>query len=278
MIKQRAASGRANNAYLRLPVLAKLTFIYSLMSERVTPAADRIPSLPPVSGLHACLYLLESLQYRIAISDNTLGCLSSTYQVLPMRMQMYLGNNAVGAAPEAIFPLAMPTPFFARAQTRLSFSSLASSDCSRRKRSARNPEEDSALDLEPGFRPTAYGGDRLQMSGTYTPTQQPGVVVQFGHSEWGGNVGYGNTPGSLCHTPFWLPQGSSRDLAFNWNYPVMYQNDWFNLDQTYTPLNAPGTSGIARWVLSDSFPVPVAYSQLVIKGLSKSSTMKASSL
>ncbi|MFN7342143.1 MAG: hypothetical protein ACK5TA_02290, partial [bacterium] len=48
----------------------------------------------------------------------------------------------------------------------------------------------------------------------------------------------------------------------------MYQNDWFNLAQTYTSMTPPGTGEIARWVFTDPNPVPVAYAQLVIKGLS----------
>jgi hypothetical protein len=114
----------------------------------------------------------------------------------------------------------------------------------------------------------AYGGDRLQMSGTYLQAKQPGMVVQFSHSEWGGNVSYGNTPGSLCHTPFWLADPSQRINAYQWNFPVMYQNDWFNLAQTYTSMTPPGTAEIARWSFADSNPVPVAYAQLVIKGVS----------
>ncbi len=124
------------------------------------------------------------------------------------------------------------------------------------------------LSLSPGFNPLAYGGDRLQLA-VRNESENTGVKVVFSHSYWGGNVSYGNTPGSLCHTPFWLPAGSDRGLAFNWNYPVMYQIDWFNLAQTYTSMTPSGPGEIARWVYSDRNPVPVAYAQLVIKGLSE---------
>lgn len=259
-----------DNSYNRLPVLAKLTFIYSLKSERVTPGNE--------ADLRYRLYLVYTPVFtywnpyntELRIPDNTLGCLSSTYQVLPMRTRMYLGNVAQGTAPSGL-------------STGNAHSFLRSGNGSKDiifkpgeiklfSHNTIGPQtggQTAPLDLMPGFNPLAYGGDRMQMGGTYLASQQPGVVVQFSHSEWGGNVGYGNTAGSLCHTPFWLPAKENRDLAFNWNFPVMYQNDWFNLSQTYTPMTPPGAGEIARWVFSDTNPVPVAYAQLVIKGMSE---------
>lgn len=74
-------------------------------------------------------------------------------------------------------------------------------------------------------------------------------------------------PGITLPHALLVADPTKRNLAFNWNYPVMYQNDWFNLSQTYTSMTPPGPSEIARWVFSDSSPAPVAYAQLVIKGL-----------
>lgn len=179
---------------------------------------------------------------------------------------MYLGDLPQGAAPSTLFTGNAHSFLRSGTSPEIVFKPGEIRIFSHKSIGPQTGGQNAPLDLEPGFRPAAYGGDRLQMSGTYSPSQKPGVVVQFSHSQASGNVSYGNTPGSLCHTPFWLPPGAQRNLAFNWNYPVMYQNDWFNLAQTYTPLNSPGTAGVARWVLSDGFPLPVAYAQLVIKG------------
>lgn len=257
-----------DNAYLRLPVLAKLTFIYSLMSERVNPAST--------TDLRFRLYLVYTPVYtywnpyntELRIPDNTLGCLSSTYQVLPMGSQLFLGNT-----PQT------PTPGLLSTGNAHSFlRSGNGSDIvfkpgeirifSHPTIGAQTGGQGAPLDLSPGFNPLAYGGDRMQLA-VRNESENAGVKVVFSHSYWGGNVTYGNTPGSLCHTPFWLPAGSDRGLAFNWNFPVMYQNDWFNVAQTYTSMTPPGPGEIARWVYSDRNPVPVAYAQLVIKGQSK---------
>ena len=265
-----------DDSYYRLPVLAKLTFIYSLKTERVNPAST--------TDLRYRLYLVYTPVFtywnpyntQLRIPDNTMGSLSSTYQVLPMHTQFYLGNNAQTTAPTGLF-------------TSNAHSFLRSGDGSdivfkpgeiklfSHTSIAPQGNQFSPEDLMPIFDPMAYGGDRLQIS-VRNESENPGLAIFFGHSIWGGNVGYGNTAGSLCHTPFWLPQGSNRDLAYNWNYPVMYQNDWFNLAQTYTPMtpDPSPTGGVAtkpgninRWVFSDSEPVPIGYAQLVLKGFSE---------
>jgi Tfp pilus assembly protein PilV len=257
-----------DDSYYRLPVLAKLTFIYSLMSERVNPNST--------TDLRYRLYLVYTPIYtywnpynvELRIPDNTLGCLSSTYQVLPMVSQMFLGNAPVNAEPGLLSTGNAHSFLRSGSSADIIFKPGEIRLFSHPTIGPQSGGQREPLDLSPGFNPMAYGGDRLQL-GVYNASQKPGVKVLFGHSYWGGNVGYGNTAGSLCHTPFWLPQGSDRILAFNWNYPVMYQNDWFNLSQTYTSMTPSGLGEVARWVFSDSSPVPVAYAQLVIKGVSQ---------
>lgn len=260
---------QGQNAYLRLPVLAKLTFIYSLKSERVNPDST--------TDLRRNLYLVYTPVYtywnpynvELRIPDNTMGRLSSTYQVLPMGIQRYLGNEPQSPDPGLL-------------STGNAHSFLRSGDggdivfkpgelrvFSHSTIRPQGGGQADPLDLVPGFDPLAYGGDRLTLNPPRNEHENPGVVITFSHSYWGGNVSYGNTPGSLCHTPFWLPDGEARILAFNWNYPVMYQHDWFNLAQTYTPLMPPGAENVARWSFADDHPVPVAYTQLVLKGLSE---------
>jgi hypothetical protein len=266
-----------DNSYTRMPVLAKLTFIYSLMTERVNPNST--------TDLRYRLYLVYTpvLTYwnpynvELRIPDNTMGCLSSTYQVLPMHWQLYLKNNVQGADPSGLFTGNAHS--FLRSGTGgdIVFKPGEIKLFSHTTIKSQSGGQRDPLDLVAGFDPQAYGGDRRQLS-VRNATDDPGIAITFGHSSWGGNVGYGNTAGSLCHTPFWLPQGQDRERAFNWNYPMMYQNDWFNLSQTYTPMSddpepiagvASKPENILRWVFSDSDPVPVAYAQLVLKGLSE---------
>jgi len=257
-----------DNAYLRLPVLAKLTFIYSLMSERVDPAST--------TDLRYRLYLVYTPVYtywnpyntEMRIPDNTLGCLSSTYQVLPMGSQLFLGNTPVTATPGLLSTGNAHSFLRSGNGSEIIFKPGEIRLFSHPTIGPQTGGQGAPLSLSPGFNPLAYGGDRLQLA-VRNESENAGVKVVFSHSYWGGNVSYGNTPGSLCHTPFWLPAGTDRGLAFNWNFPVMYQNDWFNLSQTYTSMTPSGPGEIARWVYSDRNPVPVAYAQLVIKGLSK---------
>ena len=266
-----------DDSYLRLPVLAKLTFIYSLMTERVNPNST--------TDLRYRLYLVYTpvLTYwnpynvELRIPDNTMGCLSSTYQVLPMRTQLYHGIRAQGSKPSDLFTGNAHS--FLRSGTGNDII-FKPGEIKLFSHTVIGPQSDGQrdpLDLVAGFDPMAYGGDRRQIA-VRNASDDPGVAVQFGHSVWGGNVNYGNTAGSLCHTPFWLPKGADRGLAYNWNYPVMYQNDWFNVAQTYTAMSDdPEPSGgvatkpqnIHRWIFSDGDPVPVGYAQLVLKGLSE---------
>lgn len=257
-----------DHAYTRLPVLAKLTIIYSLMTERVAPAST--------TDLRHRLLLVYTPVYtywnpyntELRIPDNVLGCLSSTYQVLPMRTQLFIGNTPQGASPGSLFTGNAHSFLRSGGGGDIIFKPGEFRVFSHSAISSQNGGQAAPLDLMPGFDPMAYGGDRWQ-AGIRNQSENPGLVIQFSHSEWGGNVSYGNTPGSLCHTPFWLPDPSQRILAFNWNIPTMYQNDWFNLAQTYTPLVPPNTAEMARWVFTDSRPVPVAYAQLVLKGFSE---------
>lgn len=268
-----------DDSYHRLPVMTKLTFIYSLMTERVNPAST--------TDLRYRLYLVYTpvLTYwnpynvELRIPDNTMGCLSSTYQVLPMHWQLYLGNNAQGTQPSGLFTGNAHSFLRSANGGDIIFKPGEIKLFSHETIKPQSDGQRDPLDLVEGFDPMAYGGDRRELS-VRNQTENPGLLVTFGHSIWGGNVNYGNTPGSLCHTPFWLPvdQHHNRLYAYNWNYPVMYQNDWFNLDQQYTPMsNDPAPSGgvatrpenILRWVFADSDPVPVAYAQLVLKGISE---------
>lgn len=262
---------QGNNSYNRIPVLAKLTFIYSLVSEYVSGSGTAAsPNRYRLSMVYTPVYTYwNPYNVELRVPDNILGCLSSTYQVLPMHKNFYLGDTAQGPSPDGLFTGNAHSFLRSSSGSQIIFKPGEIKVFSHQAISPQSGGQRDPLSLVPGFDPASYGGDKRTFNGTFTESQKPGLVVSFGHSVWGGNVGYGNTPGSLCHTPFWLLDPSRREFAYNYNYPVMYQNDWFNLSQTYAPLNQPGNAGIARWVFSDSSPTPVAYAQLVIKGASK---------
>ncbi|MCH7226191.1 hypothetical protein [Haloferula sp. A504] len=259
-----------DNSYHRVPVLAKLTFIYSLMTEIAGGSG---------SGSDPYRYRLflvytpvftywNPYNVELRIPDNTMGSLSSTYQVLPMGKQFFL-RDTPQQEPDGLFTSNAHSFLRSGGGGEIVFRPgeirLFSHPSISQQGNQFAPES-----LIPGFDPAAYGGDlmRIGRNSGYTEDERPGIRIQFHHSIWGGNVSYGNTPGSLCHTPFWLAD-SDRDRAFNWNIPVMYQNDWFDLSQTYTQMTPPGDAHIARWVFTDRDPVPVAYAQLVLKGLSE---------
>ncbi len=259
-----------DNSYHRVPVLAKLTFIYSLKTERAGGAGSQ------ADPYRYRLYLVYTPVFtywnpynvELRIPDNTLGSLSSTYQVLPMGKQFYL-RNVPQNEPDGLFTSNAHSFLRSGSGRDIVFKPGEIRLFSHASIGAQG-NQFAPESLMPGFDPMAYGGDlmRIGSNAGYTQAQDPAILIQFHHSIWGGNVGYGNTPGSLCHTPFWLPD-SDRDRAFNWNIPVMYQNDWFDLSQTYTPMTPPGSANLARWVFADEDPVPVAYAQLVLKGVSE---------
>jgi hypothetical protein len=264
----KSGSWQGDNAYLRLPILAKLSFIYSLRTERFNPAST--------TDLRYRLQLVYTPIYtywnpyntELRIPDNRLGCLSSTYQVIPMRWQLYLGNTPQGATPGALFSGNAHSFLRSGNGSDIVFKPGELKVFSHPGIGPQSGGQAAPLSLMPGFNPLAYGGDLMNV-GTRNASENPGMVLQFSHSVWGGNVSYGNTPGSLCHTPFWLPSGDQHINGYQYNFPVMYQNDWFNLAQTYTPVTPETVGGVARWDFGSSNPVPIAYAQLVLKGFSE---------
>jgi len=270
------------NSYLRHPVLAKLTYIYSLMARPVTPGST--------TDLRQRLFMVYTPVFtywnpynvELRIPDRSFGGLSSTYQVFPMRSRLYVndrfvtasdnttGSDYLGSANAASFLRSGNggDVLFAPGEFRVfSYATIGN--------------KTGMQDLIPGFNPSAYGGDEISF-GVRNPSERPGIAILFGHSVWGGNINFGNTPGSLNLANYWLPGGTNT----HW-IPLMYQHDWFNLDQTYTAV-APdpnpeanprvstlvnGTAAqrpehILRWIF-DGQPTPVAYTQLVLKGLSE---------
>jgi hypothetical protein len=125
--------------------------------------------------------------------------------------------------------------------------------------------------LFPGFDPQAIAGEKKDYAphspkgakdGTFSPADQPGLRIMFTHGLWGGNINRGNTGGSLCWQDWWDRPSHPNGM------PLTYANDRFNKVQTMTPMTPAGNTNIAYWVF-DGKPLPVAFCQLVIKGLSE---------
>ncbi len=269
---------KGDNGYMRTPILAKLTFIYSLLAERFAPTST--------TDLRYRLFLVYTPVFtywnpyntELRLPDGAFGGLSATYKIFPMWSRFYT-KDAV-AVINKNFDSSNASSFlssgnggevvFAPGEFRI-FSDNGIGDKS------------GDQNLVPGFRPSSYGGDKVEFLPPRDRDANPGIALLFGHSAGSGNINFGNTPGSFTLSNYWKPGGSDA----HW-IPIMYQNDWFNLDQTYTPVTpdpnpepnpriltsfAVGTpaqfrDNILKWNF-DSSPTPVAYTQLVLKGLSE---------
>lgn len=244
----------ANN-YWRIPVLAKLTLIYSLISEEVP---DSIPTRYRLYMVYSpVLTYWNPYNTELVLPNNMLSSLQAPYKALPVRTQLFLGNNAE-TSDNFLFSTNLHSFLNSDDGSDIVFKPGEIRLFSHNYVGGMGFDEK----LYPGFDPQAIGGMKLQVGSRsgYTEDQDPGVSIDFSHSVWGGNINFGNTPGSLIHTQHW---GSNATRV-----PLTYNNDWFQVDQTYTPITAPEPEGIARWTFVDPAPVPVAFVQLAIKGQS----------
>jgi hypothetical protein len=255
-----------SNNYWRVPILTKITFIYSLVAE---PSASQPGKFDCFHVYSPVFTFWNPYNIEMRIPDGKISMLTSAYKVLPNSGQFWLGNTVSKTADDLG---AFGTFGYSQGVNTIS----------RLKNSGRgdiifkpgefrvfshatditNGGEAGAADLVPGFDPQAIGGEK-KLYGTFSPDQNPGLSVEFSHSYWGGNINWGNTGGSLCMQSWW-------DRASNpGGIPLTYANDWFQKAQTHTPMTPPGAANVARWVFSDSEPAPIAFCQLVVKGLSE---------
>ncbi|MCH7228715.1 hypothetical protein [Haloferula sp. A504] len=248
------------DSYLRIPVLAKLTFIHSLMTERAGTSNGETTYR---------LYLVYTPVYtywnpynvELRIPNGALAVLSSAYKIFPLRAQLYTNGTPMGG-PKEIFVN----------NTWSQVQSGSGGDVVFQPGEFRLFSHDTitggifGTEIEPGFDPMAYGGQKVQLQDgskrLFTESDRPALELQFSHSVWGGNVNHGNTPGSLDVVQDWAPEGagSRKRMALN------YQIDWFNTAQYYTPITVPGEA--PGWIF-DNQPLPVAFTQLTMKGLSE---------
>jgi len=267
-----------SDRYWRVPLLAKITFIYSLVTEpAATPGRFRIYHVFSPVFTYWNPYNTE-----LRVPDGKITMASSAYRVWPNTGELYLGGtmtrnkNDLGAFGAFGYSQGINSMSVLRSGTGgdIIFKPGEFRVFSYRSNITTGSQATSGNEapLFPGFDPQGIAGEKKDygaysprgaQDGTFGPQDNPGVVIRFSHGLWGGNINRGNTAGSLCWQDWWdrpkYPNGM----------PMTYANDWFNKAQSLTPMTPEGVANIARWVFSDSRPVPVAFCQLVIKGFSE---------
>lgn len=282
-----------DNNYKRMPILAKATFIYSLLA---LPSAT-YPNKSELYHVYSPVFTYwNPYNVELRVPDNAIAMLTSAYKLMPNTGELYLGNTlyqglddlggsngALGYGGTVVFShlrsgnggdiVFRPGEFRVFSHT---VNSLG---------------QNTHVDFMPGFDPQAVSGERKRWGKTIkvnggseietfdVQIQRPGMALTFCASFWGGNVNLGNTCGAFALPSFW----GSRVTNQNGFIPMAYSNDWFqrlpgtSKDQTRTritgdpqPVNniAQKPSLILPWI-ADGKPYPVAYTQLVFKGVSK---------
>jgi Tfp pilus assembly protein PilV len=250
-----------SNSYWRFPVLAKLTIIYSLLAEPNARNPETIDCFLVYSPIFT---FWNPYNVELRIPNDMYRTLVAGYKILPFQGIRYRGTQENGTvsghlhdsnvnAEPGLRNTSGPDVVFKPGEF-VSFSFGGT---------FRNLRSDASNYLVRGFDPQAIHGskkliDTISLAEATDPNAAPGIALTFCHSGSGGNVDWGNTPGSLCHSPSW--KGSPGRI------PLMYQNDWFQRSQTLTRMTPERE--IERYVF-DSRPKPIAFAQLVMKGLSR---------
>ena len=241
-----------SNNYLRMPVLAKITFIYSLQSEPNSEDKTKYDCYLVYTPIYT---FWNPYNVELKVNDNALKTLASPYKILPLSYFESL-NNVEFPAPKSIQGLSDVGSAFRSDDG----SKIAFKPGELKMFSYRNVTASKQTQFYPGFDPQAIGGDKIRIFTKKSPSENPGMSIAFGNPvSQAGNVWFGNTPGSL-NIPFgWEQAANSKWL------PAMYQHDWFQNGQNFTRITPKGSADVAKWVFSDNDPVPFAFNQLVIK-------------
>jgi hypothetical protein len=244
------------NAYMRLPIIAKLTFLHSLKTE---PNPD-----PLKPGEHLIRHLFSPVvtiwnpyNTEMRFPSGKIGIPAAINHSWPTEGEIYRdgvrrpGVNSSGLGSHGVY---------FRSETG---SDIILKPGELKVFSYRDIYADSndKHQLYPGFDPTAIGGTVSTVDRSYPEEeitdQRVGIRIAF-HSYFGWNRQNGHTPGSLSAGLLWG----------DWYryMPNLYQIDWFNTAQTLTKITDETT-----YFSTSQDPVLVGYTQLAIKGLSQPS-------
>lgn len=161
-----------SNSYWRAPVLAKVTFIYSLVSE---------PSATP--GKYDCYQVYSPVftfwnpyNVELHIPDKIISMFTSAYKIMPNAGQFWLGNSI--HKDTSALGLSINVQSFLRSGTggEIIFKPGEFRIFSHKGTSTSGGN----ADLMPGFDPQSIGGEKLKY-GTYSPSENPGLTIEFSH-------------------------------------------------------------------------------------------------
>ena len=258
---------KGHNKYQRIPILAKATYIYSLQTEQIPDNTNHRLFLvyTPV------FTFWNPYNVEMRIPHDTLQILSGAYQCLPLGARFYLDNEMEQKWDGGFGSYNPAGKLQAANQQYVSFEPGQFKVFTPRSIGGSFNEN-----LFGGFDPLGINaGDRLRIGANsgYDPNSNPGLSLQFGDARGAFNVNFGNTPGSFVFVHDW--DTNARRI------PIMYNNDWFQRIQQFTPITpdpvtvpddiggqARRAQNIERWIFDGAIR-PIAYAQLVIKGISE---------
>lgn len=251
-----AGNWTGENAYMRLPIIAKLTFLHSIKTE---------PN-PDVAGQRFIRHLFSPVvtiwnpyTTEMRFPSGRVGIPASINHTWPTESEIFkdgvkqpgINSSMLGSHGVYLHSHSGSEIILKPGELKVfSYTGLFQHD-------GTNPR----YQMFPGFDPSAIGGVVSSTNRSYPETeiddQRVGLKIGF-QSSWGWNRQNGHTPGSLSAGLVWG----------DWNryLPSLYQINWFTRSQTLTKI----TSEETYFSTSDD-PVLVGYSQLAIKGLSRPS-------
>jgi len=252
-----SAAWDGSNHYQRLPIMAKLTFIYSLQS---VPVPNSSPTKYHCYMVYSPIYTFwNPYNVELSIPTNTLGSLTLPYKILPLNYYGYLNSSQQGGI--------QPVQQALKQDYGSIFSSGGSGDITFKPgelrifsyRSTGTSTQKQTV-FYPGFDPMAIGGEKLRLFSNVSSSQRPGITLTFGNPpSQGGNVWMGNTPGGLNCALAWGGTGNGRWLQ------TMYQHDWFRPSERDTNITPQGSSNVAYWQFGDTEPTPFAFNNFTLK-------------
>lgn len=244
------------NAYMRVPILAKLTFLHSIK----TDPNPNVPGERLVRHVFSPVVTIwNPYNTEMRFPSGRVGFPAAINHTWPTEGHIYrdgvlrpgLGSSGLGSHGVYLNSNSGSDIILAPGEFKVfSYRELY-------LQTKQNPR----YSMYPGFDPSAIGGNVSSINRSY-PEQEirdkrVGIKIAF-HNYFGWNRQNGHTPGGLSAGLVWG----------EWDryLPNLYQIDWFNLSQTLTPVTSEMT-----YFTTSGDPVLVGYTQLALKSLSRSS-------